>query len=261
MLKRRPASTQALLAAAALLAAGQSATTADAAIVYGDFSDVPPGSVMYTDVTESSSSDPLPPALYGAPSIFGNTLDFDPAGFGASSVGPIPGADITEGQLNFGFEVVTGPGLSGLTLSEGGDYSVFGSGTTTTSVNGGLFAQVDITEVNGVALASPIIVVGFTSFSNDLINSPGLTQPWSQGLTLDFGPFLANAGFDPNVDGVTAGEVVLNNGLVAISEGNPSTVAQIVKKDFKVNPLVVPEPGSIALLALGGLACVTRRRR
>jgi len=261
MLNLRSASTKSMFAAAALLIAGQTATTAQAALVYGDYADIPPGSVTYTDVRESSSSDPVPPPLYGAPSIFTNTLDFDPAAFGASSVGPIPGADITEGQLNFGFYTEPGTGLTALSLSEGGDYSVYGSGTATTSVVGSLFAQVDITEVNGVALPSAISVVGTTTFTNDLVSSPGVSQPWSHNLLIDFGPALANAGFDPNFDLVTAGEVVLNNNLVAVTEGNPSTVAQIVKKDFKVNPTVVPEPGSIALLALGGLACVPRRRR
>lgn len=248
---------------ATVLLAAQAATTTEAAIVYGDYSDVPPGAVIYTDVTESSSSDPVPPPLYGAPSIFTNTLDFDPTGFGATSVGPIPGADITEGQLNFGFHTIPGAGIAGITLSESGDFTLVGSGSANTQVNTGLFVQVEISHVNGVALGSPITITGSASYNADLVNNAGLNQPWSLSLAIDFGPALTNAGFNPLVDYATAGEVVSNNGLIAISEGAPSTVAQLAKKDYKVNPWVapIPEPGSIALLAIGAMALMPRRRR
>ena len=263
MVTTRPKTSRLIAATAVLLLAGQAATTTHAAILYGDFSDIPPGAVLYSDVKESSSSDPVPPPLYGAPSIFVNTLDFDPTGFGATSVGPIPGADITEGQLNFGFQAIPGSGIAGFTLSESGDFTLTGSGTAITHVSTGLYAQFEITHVNGTALPASISVTGSSSFTADLANSPGLNQPWSLSLAIDFGPALTNAGFNPQTDFVTAGELVSNNGLIAVSEGNPSTVAQLAKKDYKVNPWVapIPEPGSIALLAIGGLACVTRRRR
>ena len=177
---------------------------------------------------------------------------------------PVPGGDLTEGQLNFGFMTVAGSGLSSLAINESGDFSLVGNGTSTTSISAGLFAEIEITHVNFTALANPITVVASTQFSTDLIASPGLNQPWGQTLLIDFGPALTNAGFDPQIDTVTKGEAVVNNTLVAITEGDPSTVAQVVKKDFKVLPGVgdaVPEPGSLALIALGTTAMIVRRRR
>ena len=240
-----------------------------APINYGDFSDIPPGSVMYLDVTESSSTDPIPPARYGAPSVAVNTMDFEPKSFGATAVDGSPSADITDGQLNFGFMVVQGNGLSNLAITESGDFSLAGAGTSATTVGAGIFAEVEITHVGQTQLASPITVVGSTQFSTNLISSPGLTQPWGQTLLVDFGPALSNAGFDPSTDFATKGNVVVNNTLTAISEVDPSTIAFIAKKDFtvipggKLDPTIIPEPTSGILigLALGVLSLANARAR
>lgn len=250
-------------AVCALFACG--ALSAQAApINYGDFSDVPPGGVMYTDVTETANTVGDDEPLYGPPEITVNTLDFDPAGFSADSTDG--DSDITDGQLNFGFMTPQGAGLNGLTIRESGDFTLFGGGSTATSVAAGLFAEVEITHVNQLPLLSPISVIASTQFSTDLGTSPGLNQPWSNSLFVDFGPALSNAGFGAG-DYATKGEIVLNDTLVAISEDNPSTIAFIAKKDFKLIPVgdltpddVIPEPTTAVLagLALAGLAA--RRR-
>lgn len=255
----RTLASKIVLTAAAVAVASQAATQANAALVYGDY--FTGQGIRYLNVTESSSSDPVPPARFGAPDVVGNGLDFDPNMFGATTVGPLPGADLMEGQLNFAFETVgPGNGLQGMTISEGGDFTLDGVGSSITSVRAGLFARIEITEVAGVTLNTPIVITSSTMYATDLLSSPGLNQPWDMDLFVDFKPALMNAGYDPLTQRATAGEVVFNNTLVAFSEGNPGTVAQIAKKDFKVNP-VIPEPGSIALLAFGGLACLPRRRR
>lgn len=238
-----------------------------AAILYGDFDDIPPGVVMYTDVTESSSTDPVPPPRFGAPTITENTLDFDPKSFGASATNGSPSSDIFDGQLNFGFMLhpQASGGLNGIVLRESGDFDLFGSGTSVTSVGAGIFAEVEITHVNNVQLVSPITVVGSTQFSADLVSSPGLTQPWGNVLLVDFGPALSNAGFGPD-DYATKGEVVIDDTLVAVSEFDPSTIATIIKKDFKVIPTgklitnEVPEPATVLLAAFALVACSAVRR-
>src|SRR5215510_6970817 len=56
-----------------------------ASINYGSF---PGATVMYTDVTESSVTDPVP--LFGAPVVSGDSIDFTPVNFAASSQLHVP---------------------------------------------------------------------------------------------------------------------------------------------------------------------------
>src|SRR3990172_6972076 len=71
---------------------------ADAApINYGDFVG---NTVTYRMVTEESGSDTVPPCMYCAPTVGGDTLNFNPVGYDpSSSNGSV--ADITDGQLLF----------------------------------------------------------------------------------------------------------------------------------------------------------------
>lgn len=249
------------------LATGSSSVFA--AIMYGDFSDIPPGIVMYTDVTESSATDPVPPPRFGPPSVKDNTLDFRTMQFAALSEDD--GADLFDGQLNFGMMVLQNEsgvagGFDGLVLEESGDFTLFGGGGPATAVGAGIFAEVEILAVDGVPLASPITVVDSEQFSTDLVSSPGLNQPWGQSLLVDFAPALEDAGIEPKF-GVTKARVVLDDTLVAVSE--PNTLAFIAKKDFKVTPFgvepnpdfnPVPEPTSAVIaMALVAVLCAVRR--
>ena len=244
-------------------------SSAKAAILYGDFSDIPPGVVMYTDVTEDSGTSPVPPPLYGAPDINGNNLDFDPSAFVAVATNGAPNADLSDGQLNFGFMTipkVSGgwTGLNNLFISEGGDYSLLGGGTAATAVGASIIASVEITHVDGVALASPITVNALSSFNANAASNPG-PNFWGNSLFIDFGPALNNAGFGPD-SVATKGEVVINNQLSAFSETNPNTIAFIAKKDFKIipggdlDPNDIPEPTALALCVLCGVGLAGRRR-
>jgi hypothetical protein len=244
------------LAALCALAVSAVSPAFAASINYGDFNDFPAGVVEYQDVTESSATDPVP--LFGAPDVVVNQLDFDPQAFGSSaSNGAI---EITDGQLNFSFATLPGTGLSSLLVSEGGDFTIFGAGGA--SVNSGIYANVLVTAVNGVALApvDQFNVIGSTAAS---FTSIGLSQPWSLGLLLEFGPSLALEGFAPG-SLVTAGEFVLNNTLVAAS--TPGTLAFIAKKDFNITPTgsldpdnVVPEPTAAVLAAIAIVGLARRR--
>lgn len=257
--------TRHLVASSFACAIAYLAAPVQAAIMYGDFDDYPPGVVMYTDVTESSSTDLVPPPLYGAPDISGNELDFDPTGFGANAANGTPPADITDGQLNFGFMTLPGTGMNSLFISEGGDYSLLNGGTAATSVQASMLVSVEISHVDGVALDSPLTVQGLSTFSADAASSPG-PNFWNNTLFVDFGPTLLNAGYGPE-SLATKGEVVINNQLAAFSETDPNTIAFIAKKDFKIIPGgelddddVIPEPAS-AMLAVLGLTAVAARRR
>ncbi|MGL4513227.1 MAG: hypothetical protein ACRCT8_09065 [Lacipirellulaceae bacterium] len=231
-----------------------------APINYGSVNDFGGGGVVeYTNVTESTASDT--PPLYNAPDVVVNLLDFDPTAFGASSAGGVP--DITDGQLNSGFTTLLGTGLTSLVINESGDFTLTGVGTAATNVSYGLFAKVTVLQVDGLAV-TPFNVVASAAFNKNLVANPGLNQPWSAALLIDLGPALVTNGHAGFSLGVTKGEIVINNTLVALSEAQ--SIAFLAKKDLNITPggpldpdNVIPEPAA-ALLAVVGAVGFLRRR-
>ncbi len=226
-------------------------------INYGDFGPDPPGVTMYLAVTESSATDPVPPGRYGPPDLIGNVLDFDPTEFVAFATAS--NLDITDVQLNFTVMTLPGTAVQSLSISEEGDYTLFGSGTGVTQVAAGLAIQVDILEVDGVLLPGPLSVSASDSLSFDLINDPGVVEPWSNGLTIDLLAAL-NLAEIPFELGVTKAKVVIDDQLLAISE--PNSIAFIAKKDFTIDVEAVPEPTSLAMMmiAIAAYGVAFRRR-
>ncbi len=244
--------TLALVAATCLCMLSIQSTYAGS-IFYGDYSDIPPGTVMYLDIEESSGTDPVPPALYGAPTISGDQLDFNPPGFVATSTGgPL---DVTDGQLNFTLMAAPGEGFSSVVVNEGGDYSFSGTGGAGTTVSASLSIRVEILEIDNTPLANSIVLIGTDFFGTDYASAGGTDTGllnWSLDAVADLSPALGGSTL-----GVTKADVVINNQLISNSESD--SLAFIAKKDFKVNP-VIPEPTALALFGLGSLLICSRRK-
>lgn len=235
-----------------------------AAINYGNFNAT---AVIFQQITENSATDPTP--LYGAPHVAGDDqLDFDPSAFASSASGGA--ADVTDGLLQGVVQAKPGFGITRFALSELGSYTLAGAlGTPSTSAQVGQVAFVKITELNGVALGGNSFTVPvsstFTSGGDFFLpGDAGVAQPWLGGGSVDIAAALAaKKASDPGTYGnftqVTRLEFTTNNTLVTTSQSG--TVAFIDKKDLVLDiDAVVPEPGSLALLALAVPAFFSRRR-
>jgi len=225
---------------------------AQAAIQYGDFDGT---TVMYLDVTETANSKPGSEPLLGPPTLTDNQLDFDPQGLVATSTGgPF---DINDAQLNFSIDTGPGHGLTGLEISEFGDYSLTGSGGVETTVTAAVGIWIEILAVDFQPLVDPFAQHYSASFTTDLATEGQevVLAPWSLSLFVDFETLLGST-FQY---GVTDAQVVIDNQLITNSELD--SLAFIAKKDFKLIPktTINPEPATVVVMLLGGLLIARRR--
>jgi hypothetical protein len=235
---------------------------------------------MYTGVSESSLTDPVP--LFGPPSVAGDSIDFNPVGFGAFTAGG--GVDITDGQLVFNVMAKPGFAITNINFAEAGITSLVGTGTNAThtdvSAEGSLNVYaVDGNSINTVRIpihllfspltAAPPALPGDppgTSGTFQLVADAGLglsSLPWTGSQFININQILTNLGIHFK-DGATKMSVDLDNGLIAQSEAG--TLALIDKKDFGGLSITInqgsgggpngPEPTSFVLACLGfiGLA-------
>lgn len=227
-----------------------------ASINYGNFTGT---NFVYNNVTEGSGTSPLP--LFGAPIISGNALVFSPANFGATAANG--GVQITDGTLTTAITAQAGSYIDQISLTEAGDYTLAGANpslSTTVSVAAPVFLQ--IVQLNGVGI-TPIDVNANAVFTPDagsynLLNDAGTGVIWNGALSESIDAAIANAG-----DTGQATEVLfsMDNDLTAISQtGN---VADIKKKteDGVTIEASVPEPTSVALIAVSVAAVLLMRPR
>jgi PEP-CTERM motif len=240
--------------------------------------------VTYVNVTEDSGADePLP--LFGAPTVTGNSIDFNPTGFDASSADA--DSDITDSNLVFMVTAKSGSRISSITLNEAGDTTLAGNvapGSMNTA--SAVFASgvLDIHEVDfqginhiSVPFALTFSPSGGTYFlGTDGGGGPIFNTQWTGGVTLDIDAILIANGFmippgpvDPE-GGATKISIDLDNTLVAVSQ--QGTTATIGKKDFggvviRTNVRTepggepeIPEPATFVLVGLSVLGLGFARR-
>lgn len=243
--------------------------------------------VTYVNVTEDSGADePLP--LFGAPTVTGNSIDFNPVGFDAASTNG--GSDITDSNLVFMVTAKSGSRIESITFRESGDTTMAGNvapgtmGTATAAFASGVLDihEVDFTGINHISVPFSMTFnpSGGTYFlGTDGGGGPLFNTQWNGSVTLPVEDILIANGFnippgavDPD-GGATKISINLDNVLVAVSQ--PGTSAVISKKDFggisvRVNVpgepggdmelRPIPEPGTFVLAGFAAIGLLVGYR-
>jgi hypothetical protein len=226
-----------------------------ATVVYG-----PVISASDQGVRESSQTDAVP--LFGPPSVTGDSIDFNPTGFGAFGAGG--GGDVTDGQLVFKVQAKPNFAINSINFGEAGITTLAGVGTNVTHTDVSAVGNIDIYEVDGVLINKisvplNLVFTPLTATGNQgtfqLVADAGLglsSLPWSGSQSLNLNQVLTNKGITFS-RGATLIGVDLDNTLIAQSE--IGTVALIDKKDFGGVSITIngPEPTALVLAGLGFL--------
>jgi hypothetical protein len=237
---------------------------ADAApINYGNFTGA---TVDYVAVTEDANSAGDAPPLFGPPTVFGDSLDFDPVGFSASAAGA-GGVDVTDGNLTFMVTAHTGYAIDNIQLEEAGDTTLAGFGNDGTFTAVTALGVLNINEVDGIGIAtiSAPIALTFTpsggtfGLLSDGGGGPIFNSNWSGSWSQDVEQLLIDNGV-PYTLGATKISINLDNTLTALSQNGTSSL--IAKKHFGGLSVTVniPEPTSLVLAGMVVLSALVCRR-
>jgi hypothetical protein len=244
--------------------------------------------ITFVNVTEDSGASEAI-GLFGAPTVTGNSMDFNPTGFDATATGVA--SDITDSNLVFMVTAKSGSRIRSITLSESGDTTLAGNVTpgsmdTASAVFGS--GVLDIHEVDFSGINHISVPFSFTYnpsggtyfLGTDGGGGPIFNTQWNGSVTLDVEAILIANGFtitpgviDPD-NGATKISIDLDDTLIAVAQ--QGTTSLISKKDFSARAIranvpsepgggvePVPEPGTLALAAFTalGLLVAYRRRR
>jgi hypothetical protein len=253
--------TSSLIALVAVLAICAPKAGAFYSTNYGNFAGA---NVNFLGVSESTISESVP--LYHYPVVAGNTIDFNPQGFGAFASG-LGGNDNTDGQLTMTLLANPTSAIPTIKFWELGDYSLIGSGGFGTLVDVTANWYVNIIAVDGITLGAPVNINGTMPFTPNtsgtffLPTNPGFGNLWGGSINIDLNNALTLAGVPYN-SGATEVRFTFDNELNALSEFG--TTATIRKKDIQGSvgiTVIVPEPSILALTLCGAGLLFARRNK
>ena len=228
-----------------------------------NYGNVTGDTVVYQQVTEDSSTDPGA-TLYGAPTASGDALLFNPS-FGAVATGGA--TDQTFGSLTATIVATQNGRIEYLQFQEQGDYTLFGGGTAATLAEVAATFNISIIQIDGVDVA-PVPVTEQMTFTVggspsdgqfNLVEDMGLGTAWAGTVGVDLNQAILLAGFSGRATKV---EIELDNRLLAVSEaGSQSHIKKKAIGGFAITAVTdIPEPATMSLLALGGVALLRRKK-
>jgi hypothetical protein len=178
--------------------------------------------------------------LFGTPNVVGNTFQFNPTSFVATSVSGA--AATTTDQLQVHLTATAGNNFTLIRITETGTYSISGTGLGSVSDSGSEFIT-DLVNARPTRIAS---LLGTPAMP---ISGSGLSGNWSSTVQID----LTQGG------GPLWTDIMLNftNTLQATSQAG---VTATIRKD-SVTIEILPTPGGTSLFALAALTGLRRRRR
>jgi hypothetical protein len=181
---------------------------------------------------------------FGSPDNSGDTLFFVHANFDISADSGDPTPDAITDTMDVDFSANLGKYFQSITLSVYGDYQI-----TDQAPTGGnsVDAAFEMTATDyGANPDSPF------SGSLDYYQTSGSDPFWNDSalITTTFPPYVTDL------------HLTVDGGTVAIATGDPGDAASITLNValLAVSLNVIPEPATLSLLALGGLALLRRRR-
>jgi hypothetical protein len=229
-------------------------------ILYGDTI----GNTMrFLDVRETAMSVGDTAPLFGAPSLVPGTdsLIFNHMNFSSTANG-LGGADTTDGKLDMNIEAKNNPGyyIDKIRFQEFGDTSLTGTGTSGTRSSVGSSIFITVLQVdNGTLLFPEFITLNMTMSEGGawtLADGPITGHIWNGLFDLSLTSVLQARGITGHATQIS---LSLDNTLTTSSEFGTSAFIAKKAEGLSVTPMLVPEPGTLSLLLLGGLFLRKRR--
>jgi len=225
-------------------------------VIYGDLYGA---TTDFLGVQETANSPGHTAPLFGAPTLVGNSLVFNHMSFVSQSNNGA--SDINDGQLDTTIVTTNLPGyyINQLTLQEFGDTTLAGTGTSATYASVGSAITLTVLALDDNEIPFALIGTNLTFTNNGqwtLAGGPLTAQSWSGSINFQMAPFLESFGITGQATEVA---LTVDNTLATSSEAN--TEAFIAKKadGLSVTPIVVPEPGTLLLVILGGSFLLVQR--
>jgi hypothetical protein len=206
------------------------------------YTDVDTGTVLFSGISEGSTTDAGP--LYGQPMYFSGNQLFFPTSFVSTATDG--SNDSTIGELNMTISAAGGYAIQSIAITEYGNYTLTGTGTSDTSAS--IFSTYNVGGQSGTISMSP-------KDAYNLDTDGAGTGFFSGSVSLDF-----------SGSGINELSFFLSNDLETTSESG--TTASI-EKSLESNQVVVeiitspiPIPGALWLFgsAIGAIGVFRRRK-